>query len=156
MPDPDRTSPEATLAAFRDAMRARDWPGALSLLSPRAQKGLVGSAYAGAAWMEGLDDAARRSLAMLMERHGLRDPDAERTRSTEELSAMLADLDAWSRASLPADRPLDLTASVADTSWTEFRRSGDRAYAIATSRGRRSETRLRVQEGAWVILASGE
>lgn len=156
MPDPDRTTPEATLAAFGDAMMARDWSGALSLLSPRARIGLVGSAYASAAWVEGLDEASRRSLADLLERHALRDEDAEPTRSTEELAAMLADLDAWSRASFPADRPLDLTANVADTTWSEFRRSGDRAYAVATSRGRRSETRLRVQDGAWVILASGE
>lgn len=156
MADGQQATPEATLSAFRDALMARDWPRALSLLSPRAQAGLVGGAFAGAAWMEGLDDAQRRSLAVLMERHGLRDPDTERSRSTEELASMLADLDAWSNASLPPDRRLDLAAHVADTTWSEFRQSGERAYAIATLHGRRSEVRLRLQEQGWIILASGE
>ena len=153
---PEWGTPQAALSAFRRAMMSGDWPGALSLLSPRAREGLVGGAYAGAAWMDGHDEASRHSLGALMERHGLRDGGPRRTWTTDELAGMLADLDAWSREALPPDRRLDLAAGPAETTWSEFRVSGDRAYAIATCRGRRSETRLRQQDGRWIILAGGE
>lgn len=156
MDTPDRGTPETTLAAFRRAMMAGEWPTALSLLSPRAQEGLVGGAYAGAAWMEGLDEASRQSLAALMERHGLLQGSPGGTRSADELARMLIDLDAWSRDSLPPQHQLDLAARTAETTWSEFRISGERAYAIATFRGHRSETRLRREEGRWIILAGGE
>ena len=153
--DPDRATPEATLLAFQGAMTSGDWQRVLSLLSARAREGLVGSAYAGAAWMEGLDEASQRGLATLMDRYGLREQGVRRTRSIDELAQMLAALDAWSSA-LPDDIRVDLAADTAETTWSEFRRSGDRAYAIATLRGRRSETRLQCVAGQWYILASGE
>lgn len=153
--DPDRATPEATLLAFQGAMMSGDWQRVLSLLSARAREGLVGSAYAGAAWMEGLDEASQRGLATLMDRYGLREEGVRRTRSIDELAQMLADLDTWSSA-LPDDTRLDLAADTAETTWSEYRHSGDRAYAIATLRGRRSETRLQCVDGQWYILASGE
>lgn len=156
MGDPERATPETTLAAFRRAMMSRDWQRALSLLSPRAQKGLVGGAYGGAAWMEGHTEASRRSLSDLLKRHALGEKGPDRTWSTEELARMLADLDGWSRESLPPLPRPDLAGHAAETTWSGFRISGDRAYAIATSRGRRSEARLRFEDGHWTILASGE
>jgi hypothetical protein len=106
--------------------------------------------------MEGQDEESRRSLAALMERHGLQDGAPRGTWTTDELAQVLADLEAWSRESLPPDRRLDLAARSAETTWSEYRISGDRAYAIATCRGRRSETRLRCEKGQWTILAGGE
>lgn len=156
MVDLQRTTPDGTLEAYRRAVAEGDWHRVLDLLSPRAGEGLVGGAYAGAAWTEGLDGAARDSLAALMARHGLLEGSPRRTRSTDELAQMLIDLDAWSREFLPPDRRLEPAARTAETTWSEFRVSGERAYAIATFRGRRSETRLRLHEGQWTILASGE
>jgi hypothetical protein len=137
-------------------MAAQEWHRALALLSRRARRALVGSAWAEAAWMGEHDEVSRRALAALMERHGLLSESHVSEHSTDELVRMLADLHAWrhesrSRASQPG-----LADNFARTKYTQIVCSGERAHAEASLGDRSSITRLRRHEGNWYILASGE
>ncbi|MFK7885908.1 MAG: hypothetical protein AB8G16_03500, partial [Gammaproteobacteria bacterium] len=95
--------------------------------------------------------AASTALAKILHRHGLRRQEKVDMTSAD-LPRIIGDLMQWSRRHLQPPKQLNLLDSVAHTTYSEQRISDDRAYVMATCKGRCSETRLKRQDGRWYLL----
>ncbi len=147
----DQSSPQAAIEGFKSTLIKRDWRRALDYLSPKLQLNLIGALLMGAGYATDGDSVATPRLIKIMQRHGLRKH--EKTDLTKaNLPAIVRDLMKWSDKYLPDDRKLDLVENAAQTEYSDYRIEDDRAYVIATCKGRLSETRLKRIDNRWYLI----
>ena len=148
----DRSTPEAVAASMRAAMVNGDWAGAFSCVSLEKQTALVGGMGLSAAYAADAFQQSHPALIEVLKKNGVESKEDKLEKSTPVLLALLIDLLDWSENHLPAEKKLDLAAQAEKTAYSEFRTRDDRAYAIATCDGRRSEVRFQQVDGLWIMI----
>ncbi len=148
--DDDQATPQRAAAGFRDAMLAGRWADAFRFATREAQAGLVGAVCLGSAYGAQENDAAGEALEEIFARYDLRDG-PERSRDTAELIEIFGALMAWNGRFQAIGLGRDYLALLEDTEYSEFEVRGALAYAISTTRGRRSQARFRLADGRWYL-----
>ena len=150
--DPSQQStPQDAAAGFQQAVARGRWNDAFEYLAPEARKTLVGGLCMEAAYAaDGEGGRARERLGHIMQSYGLRDQ-GTRQWTDGELLAVLHELLAWFEHSVPADKRVNLTQSMADIEHTNYRISGDFAYAKYELKGKVREQRFKCLDGKWYL-----
>lgn len=147
----DQSTPRSVALGFQAALIKKDWQRACAYMTQEAQANMLGAILMGAGYATDGDRVASPYLVKVMRKHGLRKP-VVLDRSAVNVPPIIRDLMKWSDRHLPAARKLDLADNVVQTEYSDFRIVDDRAYAIATCKGRRSETRFRCIDGQWYLI----
>ena len=138
------------MAGFRDAVLRGQWDEAFEYLTADARRGIVGAIWLSASYASGgnpgldaanaISDITRRFRANERERNDWQD---------NELLEFLGELLSWWDRYAP--NQLDLVDNLRATEYSEFRITGEFAYAIATLNGRRSQQRFKRIDERWYL-----
>ncbi|MEL7451183.1 MAG: hypothetical protein AAFN78_18360 [Pseudomonadota bacterium] len=146
-----QSTPQDAAAGFRQAVIAGRWSAAFKYMVPEVRKSLVGGLCMEAAYAaDGEGGDARERLGHIMQKHGLRGQ-GTREWTDSELLAALRDLLAWFENSVPEEKRVNLAQSMADIEYTNYRVSGDFAYAKYELKGKVREQRFKCLDGKWYL-----